>query len=323
MNKKKMILIVLLICLILLNSWMLIDYNNWRNGTISRLQETSSLVETTQGMIEYTINGEGPVVLLIHGTPGGYDQGDLVSKIFNNEEMRFVSVSRPGYLRTPLSVGKTPEEQADAYIAFLNELQIERVFILAISGGGPSALQFALRHPDRCNGLILVSAITESPEPITLSPIQQGFQSMMEKVLTSDFGNWILYKLLHTFPSAAVPQDPEAFLEDEEQQQLFLDLYNTLFPGSLRIEGINNDTEQYTRMAKFPFSEILVPTLILHGTSDRNVPFETAAFAAENIPNAQLYKMEAGVHEFFLVRKRQEEFVSIVITFIKDHVPPN
>ena len=48
---------------------------------------------------EYQLVGDsGPVLLFLHGTPGGYDQGTSVP------EVRVLTPSRPGYLRTPIDV---------------------------------------------------------------------------------------------------------------------------------------------------------------------------------------------------------------------------
>jgi pimeloyl-ACP methyl ester carboxylesterase len=316
---KKRIVIILAIFLITLCGCVLIDYANWKQENISRLQKTSSMAETSHGPIEYSSIGKGPAVLLIHGTPGGYDQGILVAQVLNSQEFTFIALSRPGYLRTPLSVGKTPEEQADAYAALLDELEVCSAYVFAMSGGGPSALQFALRYPHRCQGLILVSAVTQSPEPMTLSSTQRAFQAVMGKVITSDFGNWALYRLIRAFPGAALPQDPEIQLPDVKQEELFQELYDTLFPVSLRMTGIDNDAEQFSAMPDFPFSEISIPTLVMHGTNDRNVPFETAEFAASNIPHSEFVEIEGGVHEFFLIRQRQELFIRKVISFLENH----
>src|SRR5262249_36370754 len=71
--------------------------------------------------------------------------------------VRTIAVSRPGYLRTPLSSGATFEQQADLFAALLDKLKIKRVVVLASSGGGYPGLQFALRHPDRCIALVMLA----------------------------------------------------------------------------------------------------------------------------------------------------------------------
>lgn len=49
---------------------------------------------------------------------------------------KFIIPSRPGYLRTPLSVDRTPKEQAEALAALLDTLKIDKVAVVGGSGGG-------------------------------------------------------------------------------------------------------------------------------------------------------------------------------------------
>ena len=42
--------------------------------------------------------------------------------------------------------------------ALLDELKIDKVSVYAYSGGGPCAINFAARHPDRINSLVLEAA---------------------------------------------------------------------------------------------------------------------------------------------------------------------
>jgi hypothetical protein len=46
---------------------------------------------------------------------GGCDQGLILARTIGETGYRFVALSRPGYLGTPLTAGRTPEEQADLY----------------------------------------------------------------------------------------------------------------------------------------------------------------------------------------------------------------
>src|SRR5574341_959670 len=73
----------------------------------------SRIADTSNGPIEYAMQGEGPAVLVIHGCPGGYDQGLVAARLTRDPSFKFIAPSRPGYLRTPLKVGRTPEAQAD------------------------------------------------------------------------------------------------------------------------------------------------------------------------------------------------------------------
>lgn len=83
-------------------------FTQWRNEVTKNLVRDSVVVETPKGPIEYAEIGHGPPVLLIHGDPGGYDQIYQVLRLqlAENGVFRYIIPSRPGYLRTPLSVGR-------------------------------------------------------------------------------------------------------------------------------------------------------------------------------------------------------------------------
>ncbi len=131
--------------------------------TRAHLAVGSQIVATRHGPIEYTAWGEGPAVLVVHGSGGGYDQGMLMARAYGGEGFRWISPSRFGYLRTPLPDGASTTAQADAFADLLDALGIERAAILAMSGGVPPSLQFAQRYPERTSALVLLSSAPLSP----------------------------------------------------------------------------------------------------------------------------------------------------------------
>lgn len=87
----------------------------------------SQIIQTARGELEYAMRGQGPVVILYHGTGGGYDQGLVPAKLLNG--FQAIAVSRAGYLRTPSETGHSPAEMADAYATLLDVLNIEKAAI--------------------------------------------------------------------------------------------------------------------------------------------------------------------------------------------------
>lgn len=59
-----------------------------------------------------------------------YDQGLVLAKLIDG--FQGISVSRAGYLRTPVETGRSPAELADAYAASLDSLHIEKAAILVV-----------------------------------------------------------------------------------------------------------------------------------------------------------------------------------------------
>ncbi len=105
--------------------------------------------KTALGVVEYVEIGDGPVVVAVHGAMGGYDQSLILAQTIGNGDYRYIAITRPGYLGTPMRSGKSPEQQGDLIAALLDTLSITQVGVIAVSGGGPSAVQFGLRHTNR------------------------------------------------------------------------------------------------------------------------------------------------------------------------------
>ncbi|MBI5580716.1 MAG: alpha/beta hydrolase, partial [Deltaproteobacteria bacterium] len=115
------------------------------------------IAKTRRGDVEYVEVGTGPVVISLHGAMGGYDQSLILAQTIGGAGYRYLCVSRPGYLGTPLISGRSPEQQGDLIAALLETLDITQACAIAVSGGGPCAVQFGLRHPGLCKSLVLIS----------------------------------------------------------------------------------------------------------------------------------------------------------------------
>ena len=121
-----------------------------------RLRGRSRLLATPSGPIEYADVGKGAPLLMIHGTGGGFDQGLRFADRLLTGGLRVIAPSRFGYLRSAFPEDASPERQADAFVALLDHLGIDRLPVVGGSAGALSAAWFARRHPDRCAGLVLL-----------------------------------------------------------------------------------------------------------------------------------------------------------------------
>ena len=245
-------------------------------------------------------------MLSIHGTPGGYDQR------MELEGFRVLAPSRPGYLRTPISAGRTPREQADAYVALLDALSIDQVVVvMGLSGGGPSSMAFAAAYPDRALALIALEAVSNSDLPEIPAPA----------FLNSDFTAWLLLSLLERAvgPEGLLemfvpdPENRRLVLENEEKVASFGRLMWSLWPPSLRADGLANDEEQFDAL-DLPLADIQVPTLVIHGTADANVPIDHARFLADRVPEVQMHLIEGADH--MMPVSHQEEVGRVLLEFI-------
>ncbi|WP_119307484.1 alpha/beta fold hydrolase [Cohaesibacter haloalkalitolerans] len=262
------------------------------------------IMQTDLGPIEYAIEGShtGPTLLAIHGGMGGVDQGTLLAKaaIAPDHPFTTIAVSRPGYLGTPLHNRTTPAEQADLLALLLDRLDVKRATVVAISAGGPSAIEFAARHPERCQALILISCCMKAL-PVNRSILAR--LALFRLVARSHlFVNWMRKKAMNDQERMArrsIP-DPEllrATIKNREAWHLMQALQSSLFQEmAARLPGTINDTRLFARSRPIPFSAIQCPTLIIHGNRDTVVPFDHAETAAKNIAGARLITQENAGH---------------------------
>lgn len=281
-----------------------------------------TMIDTRLGRVECAVSGEGPAILLLHGAMGGCDQGLLLGRsALGNSGFRLIAVSRPGYLGTPPASGKAPEQQADLCAALLDVLDVPQATVIAISGGGQCALQFVLRHPDRCCALIMISACS-APIKVHL-PLRFYLMKWMAKF------PWLvaaMRKKAAANPSEAARRsiaDPalrERTLLDSEAGPLMLALQlSTMDRMAQRMPGTENDILQSRLPFDYPLEEVRVPTLVVHGTADQIVPFAQSRSLASRVPNPELFIIEGGEHVSLFTHLH--EIRTRIRQFLNLHVP--
>jgi pimeloyl-ACP methyl ester carboxylesterase len=88
------------------------------------------VTQTTAGPVELAEAGEGPALLSVHGSGGGWEYALGQAAVFALNGFRVIAPSRPGYFGTPLATGRTYIEQADALAALLEALAVDRAAVL-------------------------------------------------------------------------------------------------------------------------------------------------------------------------------------------------
>jgi len=254
-------------------------------------------VATRLGPVEFAEYGHGPAVVSLHGAMGGCDQSRILAQTAAGEGFRYIAVSRPGYLGTPLASGAKPESQADLIAALLDELGEEAASVMVVSGGGPAGVFFAHRHPKRCRSLVLLSTIATAggPKP----PF--AFRVMQILVRIPFFARRIQKKAGVNLKASAArsitdPEILERTLADPETAPLLEALLRSASERMAeRMDGTNNDIRNCCY--EFPLEEIETPALIAHGTRDPLLPFEKHALGFQRrLRRSELITLEGGEH---------------------------
>ena len=272
--------------------------------------------------MELALLGDGPAALALHGAMGGWDQGVLLARSLGAAGFRWIAPSRPGFLGTPRALGRTPEEQADRYAEALDALGVDAAAVAAVSGGGPSAIAFALRHPRRCRALVLVSACTVGRIDVRL-PLAWHLMKLAARV--PPLVSAMRRKAARDPEEAARRSIPDPALRartvgDPEAGPLLAALQaSTLDRMALRLPGTEDDIATSRAALGADLERLSVPVLAVHGTADRAAPFAQAEAVAARVPGAELLAIEGGEHVALFTHLG--EVRARVGAFLRSHTP--
>jgi len=245
------------------------------------------VISTRWGAVEYAERGSGAPVLVVHGI-----FQHCVSGLFSVRDLlldrRVIAPSRFGYLGSSMPQNATPAAQADAFAALLDALDIGQIDVVGFSAGATSALQLALRHPERVKHLaVLVGNLPGSPTAIV--------QPSWTKRVNRQFVMWALRALAPSTMARLVAAVPREFAMSGDDVGYVNEFIDTLFPMSP--EGYNLDLfVSNADVTNYTLEAISVPTLIAHTKDDQLASHEASQRAAERIPGARFVSLESGGH---------------------------
>jgi pimeloyl-ACP methyl ester carboxylesterase len=276
------------------------------------------VVHTEKGPIEYTLTGHGATILKITGM--SQDCTDSMgNKPLLAAGFSILTPSRPGYGKTPSAVGKTAAEAANAMVALLDMLNIKQVYVIAVSGGGPTAIYLSAYYPDRVRKLILEDAVSRNPKEI--DPERYTLQKKFYDKGYA-FTCWILKIIATLSPKSIARQtfalfgthDPNEAVKMLSKSELKeISLFYQKQVGSWA-KGALNDMEHFT--SESDMRSIQLPTLIIHSREDKAVSFEFAEYSHSLIRGSELWEAPSWSH-FIFVGPGSEFVGQKVVAFLK------
>lgn len=272
------------------------------NRAYARIRASGTVLASPYGDIEYTAGGAGPPVLVIHGSGGGYDQGELMVRAVLGGQFHWIAPSRFGYLRSTFRTGATFDDQAHAYAYLLDHLGIGKVAVVALSHGGPSALLFAVLHPERVSSLTLISAGVAASTDVNQSQANKK-GDMLTTIFQHDFLYWAISRVFQSqlIELMGANKDTIADLTPEQRDlvEQIIDFMNPVAPRSAGTVFDNRAAMPNERIAA-----IRAPTLIFHAADDGLQLYRNAEYAAATISGAKLVRFERGGHLVICVEQQ-------------------
>ena len=277
----------------------------WRfDGDIKIAQANAArgsvLMQTRCGPIEYQEAGNGVPLLAVHGSGGGHDQGMAFAAGLARQGVRVIAMSRFGYLRTPMPADVSAAAQADAHVCLLDALGIAKAAVMGGSAGGPSALQMAIRYPDRVSALVLLVPLAYKPptQADSAAPMPAWVENMMMRMIGSDFLFWVVVHVARDQAIKLVLATPPALLTTASpaERARVNAMLDHILPVSIRAQGLVSDTAVGKHLKPSLLASVRAPTLIISARDDRYGTYASAQYTASQITGAKFIGFDTGGH---------------------------
>ena len=185
--------------------------------------------------------------------------------------------------------------------------------VVGVSAGVPSAVELALRHPQRGRGLVLVVPRGYAPNTTAL-PLSRSSLLVLRLMLASDFAYWSTRKLSGDGMVKRMGVRPDLLARaSASERERVIAMLDSVLPVGRRRAGLRNDLA--TRLTPLPLETIDQPTLIITARDDLLDTLPAAEFMARRIAGAQLIVVDDGGHLFV---NRHREVANAIGEFLAD-----
>jgi 3-oxoadipate enol-lactonase len=276
------------------------------NTTVTKPPQ-SGTVQTNGQELYYEVHGEGPALVLVMGI--GYDsslwtlaQVPALSTLFRVVIVDNRDAGRSAKASHPYSIA----DMADDLAGLLDALGIQRTHLLGLSMGGMIALEFALRHADRLDRLVLTGT-GAAPARSAVDPIQIWSWVKANDTTGKVFGGQQFTSLFST-----------AFLRNPEAVQDTTALLASN-PYPMSPEAYGRQAEAYLQFDVLGrLGAITAPTLVVVGEQDLVTPPWIAREVAEAIPGARFEVIRGDGSSHVLPIERPDDFNRLVSDFLAE-----
>ena len=243
-------------------------------------------------------SGQGEPLIILHGLFGSSDNWFTHAKTF--------ATHFKVYLVDQRNHGQSPHSDEFDFKAmtldleeFLAEHQIENPVILGHSMGGKTAMNFAVKNPDKLSKLIVVDIVPKY-YPIHHDAILEGLQSINLQTLTSrNEADQLL--------SEHVPEpDVRQFLLKN------LSRIDNGFEWKINLPGIDKSIENIGADMQYP-GTFDGPTLFVKGARSNYYKPGDEAVILQLFPHAKIESIDTG---HWVQAEKPQEFAQMVLQFL-------
>lgn len=276
----------------------------------------SHYFEPPQGRMHYVDEGQGPVILMVHGTPAwSFTYRHLIQGL--SQDYRCIAADHLGFGLSdkPQAADYSPAAHAERLQLLIEHLQLKDFSLMVHDFGGPIGLSYALQHPDHVRDIILFNtwmwSLNDYPD------IVRG-----AKIANSWLGK-LLYKYFNFSPRVLVRQ---AFYNKSKLTKEVHLQYTSVFPDAASRKGpmafarhLLASSEWYNQLWQQRDKLQEKDVMFLWGKRDPLLPYAFLQRWKKTLKKAEIHELEAG---HFVQEEKAEEAVALCRKFLQQKKSP-
>lgn len=296
----------LLLVLVILGMGVNANSQDWLDKEMYPFEE--NYIDLEHGSMHYVDEGEGEVLLFVHGTPSwSFLYRDLIKTL--SASYRCIAIDHIGFglSEKPVDFAGTPQLHGENLSEFIQKMDLQDITIVVHDFGGPIGLSSAISNPKRIKQVVLFNTwlweTKSNPEAQKLDRILNGWMGRF-LYLSMNFSPKVLLK--------------KGFYDKSKLNKDIHDHYIKPFPTKdsrrslLHIgQSLVGSSDWYQE--QWDSLDVLTdkPWLILWGTKDEFITTTYLEKWEKRLPNAKVKRLECG---HFL----QEEQPKLVLAYLID-----
>jgi class 3 adenylate cyclase/pimeloyl-ACP methyl ester carboxylesterase len=184
---------------------------------------------------------------------------------------------------------------------------LEKVALMGLSAGGPAAILYALRYPERVSHLILYGTFVRPPFTV------ETRKMMLEMVRLG----WDSEVPAHRqfFTGLFMPDNPSA-----DDIKAFNDIQRVSATADDVVAWLSSTPDDFDLRNVLP--QVQTPTLVVHRRGDAIVPFELGREIAAGIPGARFQPVDGSNHWFLPSETAAQTVINAMLDFVGTTTEP-
>lgn len=252
-------------------------------------------------------NPRGSAIVWMHGTPGARRQIPMEARRFAEErDLRIIGIDRPGIGSSSPHLYPNILDWTGDLVELCDVLDMEKLHVIGLSGGGPYALAAGAALPERVHGVGVLGGVAPSQGPdaiigglVALAPYVAPLLSLTRVPL--GFAMAQVVRLIRPIAGPILdgfayvqPRGDKELLARPEFRAMFLD--DLLNGARFQVSAPLSDVILFTLPWGFDAADVQVPVHWWHGDSDHIIPHAHGVHMVERLPQAKFTTIHGESH---------------------------